>query len=756
MYRLTHSELMLGLTGLFNNLPMLLLGSYGGLVADRYDRRRIVMLCQSLYILQAASLATLTFTGLIRPWHIYSLGILFGVVQAFEVPARQAMMLDMSSREDIISTMSVNSMIFNFARVIGPTMAGLAISAFGEGWCFVFNGISFVAVVTSLSLMHFDRIAPGRSKDNQSSDLWNYLAANIQPRSLLILTASLNIGFSGFLVLNPFFAEDIFHQGPRGLGFLMASMGAGAVLGTYLLASRTDTTQMPRVSMLSAIALGIAIFVYSLSPHFLFSMLVMSFTGAFFMRQVVANNSSIQTIVPEQLRGRVASVHAMAVFGMSPIGSLFIGACARQANVRFAAALAGAICLGGGLWFLRQTRRFTASAVLLLILCGLPAPAADANLLKRVDEYLKEASQLTGFSIKRKVPAAFLSAKDLEKYLDGKMKTEVDKKKLRAEELVLERFGFAPPGFRLGETTLALLNEQAAAFYDFKARKLFVLDHVASGLGPELLIHELGHALADQHFGLRKFLSAAKGDDASLARMSVMEGQAMWLMGEHAARAAGTSLNQSPELVRRLSAPDPDDKSEYPVLAKAPLYLRESLLFPYAAGFRFQAALCAQDAATCMSRPFLRPPTSSAQILHPELYFAQRDPERVDTLPPPATQSWRQLADGDLGELDLDLLLRTHNVSAPGVAEAWRGGAYRLLEGKKTQNVLLLHTSQFQDESAAQGWFDAYSKVLAAKWKSFEIVEKSPAMLRGRGDYGPFRLTRVGRAVHAAEGLPLN
>jgi predicted MFS family arabinose efflux permease len=756
MYRLTHSELMLGLTGLFNNFPMLLLGSYGGLVADRYDRRRIVMLCQSLYILQAAALATLTFTGLIRPWHIYSLGILFGVVQAFEVPARQAMMLDMSSREDIISTISVNSMIFNLARVIGPTLAGLTISAAGEAWCFVFNGISFVAVVTSLSLMQFSRVAPGSAQDNQLTGVWGYLRANIQPRSLLVLTACLNIGFSGFLVLNPFFAEDIFHKGPRGLGVLMASMGAGAFIGSYLLASRTDTTAMPRTSLLSAIALGLSILLYSLSPHFLFSMLVMSFTGAFFMRQNVANNSSVQTIVPEHLRGRIASVNAMAVFGMSPIGSLLVGAFARQTNVRLAAALAGAICLAGGLWFLRQSRRFVVSATAALLLCCLPAPAADANLLKKVDQYLEEASQLTGFKVKRKVPAAFLSAKQLEKYLDGKMNTEVDQKKLRAEELVLERFGFAPKGFRLAETTLALLNEQAAAFYDFKARKLFVLDHVANGLGPELLIHELGHALADQHFGLRKFLSAAKGDDASLARMSVMEGQAMWLMGEHAARAAGTSLKDSPELVRRLAEPDPDDKSDYPVLAKSPLYLRESLLFPYSAGFRFQAALCAQNAATCMSRPFLNPPSSSAQILHPELYFNQRAPEIVQIPPPPTPQKWRELADGDLGELDLDLLLRTHKVIAPGVAEAWRGGAYRLLEDKKSQNVLLLHTSQFQDEPAAKAWFDAYAKVLAAKWKTFEVAERTAGLLRGRGDYGPFRLTLDGRAVHAAEGLPLN
>lgn len=756
MYRLTHSELMLGLTGLFNNLPMLLLGTYGGFVADRYDRRRIVMLCQSLYILQAASLATLTFTGLIRPWHIYSLGILFGIVQAFEVPARQAMMLDMSSREDIISTMSVNSMIFNFARVVGPTLAGIAISAVGEAWCFVANGISFIAVVSSLSLMKFTRVAPGSSKDKQLSAVWHYLADNIKPRSLLILTACLNIGFSGFLVLNPFFAEDIFHQGPRGLGFLMASMGAGAVLGSYLLASRTDTATMPRVCLHSAISLGLVILLYSLSPHFLFSMLVMSFTGAFFMRQVVANNSSIQTIVPEHLRGRIASVHAMAVFGMSPIGALLVGALARQFNVRLAAALAGVICLGGGLWFFRQSRRVALALASAIFMLALPLPAADPNLLQRVDQYLAEASQLTGFKIKRKVPAAFLTSQQLEKYLSGKMKSEVDQRKLRAEELVLQRFGFAPPGFRLGETTLALLNEQAAAFYDFKAKKLFVIDQASASAGPELLIHELGHALADQHFGLRKFLSAAGSDDAALARMSVMEGQAMWLMGEHAARQSGTSLLQSPELVRRLAEADSSDNSEYPVLAKSPLYLRESMLFPYSAGFRFQAALCAKDASTCMSRPFLDPPLSSAQILHPELYFAKQGPERVQIPAPPPSQKWRLVADGDLGELDLDILLRTYKVDAPGLAQAWRGGAYRLLEDKKTQNLLLLHTSQFQDAAAAQRWFDAYAKVLQAKWKVFQIQQQDQTSLSGAGDHGPFRLTLSGRTVHAAEGLPLN
>jgi hypothetical protein len=381
------------------------------------------------------------------------------------------------------------------------------------------------------------------------------------------------------------------------------------------------------------------------------------------------------------------------------------------------------------------------------------ARGADQKLADDVAEHLKKASEYTGFAIKRKVPAAIISREGLEKYLRDKMKGEVDDKEVRLEELVLKRFGFATEGFALKETTVNLLKEQAAAFYDFKEKKLYVLEG-GGEVNDELLIHELGHALADQHFCLKCFLKGAKGDDdATLARVAVMEGQAMWLMGEHAARGIGLKLRDAPSLVERLSRPDEGSEDAYPVMKTVPLYLKESLLFPYSHGFRFQAAVCAKD-QNCMRRVFQEPPESSAQVMHPELYFGRVKPVAVDAPAGPG-KSWKLSAEGSFGEIDASILLRTFQKDG-ALAEAWAGGEYRLYEEKKTRNVLLTHTSEWKDEAAAGRWFAAYAELLAAKWKKFEVTRREAAVVEGIGDHGRFRLRLEGKRVHAEEGLPLH
>ncbi len=392
----------------------------------------------------------------------------------------------------------------------------------------------------------------------------------------------------------------------------------------------------------------------------------------------------------------------------------------------------------------------------LLVFFVAPLCGADAAFLLKVNLYLKEASELTGFRVERKVPAAMMSAAELERYLKSKMQTEVDGDKVDTEELVLKMFGFAPPDFKLKETTLELLQEQAAAFYDFKAKKLYVLDHIQEGLGPELLIHELGHALADQRYGLSKFLKGAKGDDdAALARMAVMEGQAMWLMGEHAARQTGQSLRNSPELVKRLSQSNEGNDDAFPVIKRVPLYLKESLMFPYSHGFRFQAAVCERD-LECMKRVFEQPPASSAQVMHPELYFAGVLPEKVSAPLPPKGSRWRSRADGTLGEIDMDLLLRTFGKQSAGLVERFRGGSYRMYENRKSHNILLSHASVWKDEESAQEWMEAYNSLLPSKWKTFEVKHRSAQSLEGTCDRGGFRVHREGRTVIAEEGLPVH
>lgn len=378
---------------------------------------------------------------------------------------------------------------------------------------------------------------------------------------------------------------------------------------------------------------------------------------------------------------------------------------------------------------------------------------ADPALLDRVGQYLKQTSDMTGFAIRRQVPAAMISRAELDRYLNTKMRNDVNPRKMELEELTLKLFGFAPPDFDLRKTTLDLLGEQAAAFYDFKARKLYVLDHVSDTLGPELLIHELGHALADQRYGLRKFLSRAGNDDAALARMAVMEGQAMWLMGEYAARQAGASLRESPEIARRFAQAEADEDATHPVMQNVPLYLKESLLFPYSHGLRFQVAVCEKH-ADCLSRVFEKPPASSAQVMHPHLYFNQVQPESIP--PPAAPKGWRKLHSGALGEIDLSILLRTFQLSPRDITPAWRGGAYAVYQHKRSRNYLLTHSSIWEEESAATRWLAAYASLLAARFPSLAVLRQEPDHFEATANGARYLIRRTGRAVQAFQGLPLN
>lgn len=311
MYRMTHSEWLLGLMSLVTNLPMLLLGMVGGAAADRFPRRNLVLATQSIFLVQAALLAVLTATGQVQVWHVFLLGAIYGVANAFDIPARQAMLLDMTGQEELISAISLNSMLFNLARIVGPSLAGFALAGLGEAWCFGLNALSFFAVLLGLLAM---RLESGARSEAVATwhETWSYLGSHPSGAALLLLCAALNIGFSGIFVLNPFFAEDIFGQGPRGLGFLTASMGVGAVLGTYLLAKETNQAKLPRVSIFNGMSIGAAFLAYAASPVFVLSLLLMAIAGGSLMRQNAATNSVLQTNAPPHLRGRIVSL-----FGMS-------------------------------------------------------------------------------------------------------------------------------------------------------------------------------------------------------------------------------------------------------------------------------------------------------------------------------------------------------------------------------------------------------------------------------------------------------
>jgi hypothetical protein len=388
-------------------------------------------------------------------------------------------------------------------------------------------------------------------------------------------------------------------------------------------------------------------------------------------------------------------------------------------------------------------------ALALLVLLWRPAPSSGADIPK----ILAELGEITGWKSTRAVRQESLDRQGLRRYLEARMKEAVKPKDLRAEELTLKKFGFVPPEFDLKKTTVDLLTEQAAAFYDYRKKKLFLLSSAPSMMEEALLVHELAHALADQRFRLDRYIRHESSDDGSIARMAVMEGQASWLMAEYLARRSGQSLKTSPALLDMMSHAD-TGAEQYPVLAHAPLYIQESLLFPYTAGIRFQNKLYEELGQAAFDEVFLRPPVSSQQILHPDLYRKGVKPTSPRLPELASTRGWRKLAQGSLGELDLSILLRQYagEEAAQRVAPGWRGGAYRLLENKAGR-TLLLHVSEWSDAETAAEFFRLYQQVLRKKWRRVEVATETGERFVGKSEDGYFLVRRQGVSVSSIEGL---
>jgi hypothetical protein len=304
-------------------------------------------------------------------------------------------------------------------------------------------------------------------------------------------------------------------------------------------------------------------------------------------------------------------------------------------------------------------------------------------------------------------------------------------------------------------STVDLLTEQAAAFYDYRRKKLFVMEGGDKASQPVLVVHELAHALADQHFDLGRFIRRGKTDDASMARMAVMEGQATWLMMESAAQKMGLSLKTMPGMADSMSGASDEFTGQYPLLSSAPLYIRASLLFPYKAGFKFQQALVQKLGDAAFLKVFKEPPVSSQQILHPELYLSGMQP--ADPLVPPLAnaQDYKEVVAGSVGEFDHAILIEQYasKAEAAVIAPAWRGGNMALLEHKRDKNVVMVYVSEWQDEAAARKMFDVYRTVLKGKWKNLKVDSDSKSSISGSGDDGAFHVWVQGKRLFSAEGM---
>ncbi len=359
VYRLTHSELLLGTSWFCSQIAVFALGPLGGLAADRFSRQKLVIVTQTLSMLQALALAALTLSGKVQVWHILALGGFLGVINAFDMPGRQALVIHMTSQEDLLNAISLNSAVFNTARVLGPGVAGLLVAAVGEGVCFLINGISFLAVIAGLMMMRLPKFeaAGTESPWEHLVDGFRYAWGHHDVRRVLGLMAAATLGGMPILVLSPFFADAIFHQGSRGLGFLMGAMGVGAVIGTLVLARRTRVSGLPRVMTYSGLFVGCSYLAFGLSPAYGFSVCIMGLIGLFVMRQMASANTTIQMLIPDRYRGRIMALYAMTVVGLGPFGSLAAGALAGRFGARATVVIGSVLVMGASVAFGFSQRR---------------------------------------------------------------------------------------------------------------------------------------------------------------------------------------------------------------------------------------------------------------------------------------------------------------------------------------------------------------------------------------------------------------
>lgn len=355
VYRLTGSAFLLGIVGFAGQIPTFILGPLAGVWVDRWNRHTTLVVTQVLSMLQSFALAGLALAGIITIDQIIWLSLAQGIINAFDMPARQAFVIQMvENREDLGNAIALNSSMVNAARLIGPSVAGLIIAAVGEGYCFLIDGISYIAVIVSLLAMSITepQLPPKRKAVwHELKEGWNYAMGSVPIRSILFLLALVSLVGMPYTVLMPIFAGGVLHGGAHTLGFLMGASGVGALFGAMSLAARRTVLGLGRVVPFAAAAFGAGLIGFSLSRYLWLSLLLMLITGGAMMEQMAASNTILQTIVDDDKRGRVMSFYSMAFMGMAPFGSLLAGALANRIGAPATLLLGGALCIAGAAWF---------------------------------------------------------------------------------------------------------------------------------------------------------------------------------------------------------------------------------------------------------------------------------------------------------------------------------------------------------------------------------------------------------------------
>lgn len=365
VYRLTHSALLLGEVGFCGQIPVLILAPFGGVLADRMPRRTIVVATQTSAMILAFILAYLTLTRHIQIWEIFVLSTGMGIVSAFDIPARQSFIVEMVGKEDMANAIALNSSMFNGARIVGPAVAGVLVAAIGEGWCFLSNAVSYIAVIIGLLLM---RVAPHERRVTTASAFghiaegFRYVASTGPIRSLLILIAVVAVIGTPYSVLMPIFADKILHGGASALGYLMGAAGCGALCGALLLATKHGLKGLGRWVAMASAGFGVSLILFAQSRNLLLSEALLVPVGFCMMIQMAAINTLVQSMVSDHLRGRVMSVYSMMVMGMAPFGALIAGWLSHRIGAPNAVAIGGAACIAAAAVFASQLPTFRESA----------------------------------------------------------------------------------------------------------------------------------------------------------------------------------------------------------------------------------------------------------------------------------------------------------------------------------------------------------------------------------------------------------
>lgn len=374
VYRLTRSSVQLGAIGFCGQIPVFLLAPLGGITADRFSRRHIVIATQAASMVLALTLAALTLSGAVRIWHLFALSAILGAVNAFDVPARQAFLLDMVERRDLMNAIALNSSMFNASRVVGPAVAGLLVATIGEGWCFFANGVSYIAVLAGLAAMRVpwhERQAQTGSPLNRILGGFRFVIHNTPIHALLILLGVVSLTGMPYTVLMPIFAGQVLHGGATALGVLMGATGVGALTGALLLASRRDLKGLNTWVAMSAMGFGACLVAFSASRNLWLSAALLVPVGFTMMIEMGSSNTLIQSMAPDELRGRVMSVYSMMFMGMAPFGALLAGWAAGRFGAPATVGVAGAICVAAAAVFRAWLPQIRAGARRLIVAQGL-------------------------------------------------------------------------------------------------------------------------------------------------------------------------------------------------------------------------------------------------------------------------------------------------------------------------------------------------------------------------------------------------